>query len=309
MAVLGVAGFALEVPDMDDGLAFYTAAGLVADVSKDRATLTCPDGQTPCVTLIRKGTRMRLHHVSLRADALDEMAADISAHGGKVVDAPVGFRADGLWVSDPHGVLFHLVELAPEPEPSAGPRFAINAPGAIVRVRQSAMAPLRSYPPARPRKLGHVALFTPDVLASVDFVTEAFGMALADRAQDVVAFCCARQNSDHHVLAFAKSPGTGLHHASFQVADPDEVGRAGQALANAAGRGHWGFGRHTIGSNFFHYIQDPWGSWFEYYSDMDFIDDHALWTPTVYGMEDAMANWGPPVPADFVHNYQAEGGQ
>ena len=231
MAVLGVAGFALEVPDMDAGVAFYTAAGLVADVSKDRATLTCPGGQTPCVTLIRKGTRMRLHHVSLRADALDEMAADISAHGGKVVDAPVGFRADGLWVSDPHGVLFHLVELAPEPEPSAGPRFAINAPGAIVRVRQSAMAPLRSYPPARPRKLGHVALFTPDVLASVDFVTEAFGMALADRAQDVVAFCCARQNSDHHVLAFAKSPGTGLHHASFQVVDPDEVGRAGQALS------------------------------------------------------------------------------
>jgi len=309
MAVLGVVGFTLEVADMDAGLVFYTAAGLVADVGEDKATLICPGGKTPCVTLIGGGTRMRLHHVTLRADALDEMAVRVPAHGGTVVDAPAGFGADGLWVSDPHGVLFHLVELAPEPAPLAGPRFAINAPGEIVRVRQSAMAPSSSYPPARPRKLGHVALFTPDVLASVDFVTEAFGMALADRAQDVVAFCCARHNSDHHVLAFAKSPGTGLHHASFQVADPDEVGRAGQALANAAGRGHWGFGRHTIGSNFFHYIQDPWGSWFEYYSDMDFIDDHALWQPTVYGMEDAMANWGPPVPADFVHNYQAEGGQ
>lgn len=91
------------------------------------------------------------------------------------------------------------------------------------------------------------------------------GMALADRAQDVIAFICARKNSDHHVLAFAKSPGIGFHHASFQVADPDEVGRGGRALVNRAGRGDWGFGRHTIGSNFFHYIQDPWGSWFEYY--------------------------------------------
>ena len=264
MAVLGVAGFTLEVPDIDIGLAFYTAAGLMPNVAGDRATLTCPGAQRPCVTLISSGSKMRLHHVTLRADGLDEIAARVAAHGGKVVEAPAGSAAEGLWVSDPHGVLFYLVELAPEPAPPAGPRFAINAPGEIVRVRQSAMAPSGSYPPARPRKLGHVALFTPDVLASVDFVTEAFGMALADRAQDVVAFCCARQNSDHHVLAFAKSPGTGLHHASFQVADPDEVGRAGQALADKAGRGHWGFGRHTIGSNFFHYIQDPWGSWFEY---------------------------------------------
>ena len=73
-----------------------------------------------------------------------------------------------------------------------------------------------------------------------------------------------------------------------------------------AGRGDWGFGRHTIGSNFFHYIQDPWGSWFEYYSDMDHIDDHALWTPTNYELEDSLASWGPAVPVDFVHNYEID---
>jgi catechol 2,3-dioxygenase len=100
-------------------------------------------------------------------------------------------------------------------------------------------------------------------------------MGLADRAQDIIAFCCARKASDHHVLAFAKSPGIGFHHASFQVGDPDEVGRYGRALIEQTGKGDWGFGRHTIGSNFFHYIQDPWGSWFEYYSDIDFIDDYA----------------------------------
>jgi catechol 2,3-dioxygenase len=41
---------------------------------------------------------------------------------------------------------------------------------------------------------------------------------------------------------------------------------------------------------------------------MDYIDDHSLWTPTNYGMEDSLANWGPPVPHDFVHNYEAEKG-
>ncbi len=88
--------------------------------------------------------------------------------------------------------------------------------------------------------------------------------------------------------------------------DPDQVGRAGAALLEKTGKGDWGVGRHTIGSNFFHYIQDPWGSWFEYYSDIDHIDDYGLWTPTNYGMEDSLANWGPKVPDDFVHNYEAD---
>jgi len=131
-------------------------------------------------------------------------------------------------------------------------------------------------------------------------------MGLADHAQDVIAFACARKDSDHHVVAFAKSSGVGFHHASFQVADPDEVGRGGRTLVAKSGRGDWGFGRHTIGSNFFHYIQDPWGSWFEYYSDMDHIDDYALWTPTNYSMEDSLASWGPEVPHDFVHNYEVD---
>jgi catechol 2,3-dioxygenase len=158
----------------------------------------------------------------------------------------------------------------------------------------------------RPRRLSHVLLFTPDVMASVAFVTEALGMGLADHAQDVIAFCCARKDSDHHVVAFAKSPGVGFHHASFQVADPDEVGRGGRALADKAARGDWGCGRHTIGSNFFHYIQDPWGSWFEYYADLDFIDDYALWKSTNYDLADSLASWGPKLPDDFVHNYEAE---
>ena len=82
--------------------------------------------------------------------------------------------------------------------------------------------------------------------------------------------------------------------------------RAGRALLAKAGRGDWGFGRHTVGSNYFHYIQDPWGSWFEYFSDMDHIDDYSLWTPTNYGPEDSMANWAPELPKDFVYNYEAE---
>jgi len=306
MAVSGVIGIALQVPDLDAGTRFYTDAGLDAVAAQGRVSLTCAGSLVSSVTLSQSPGPMRLHHVVLRAGDLDAVAALVPGHGGRVVAAPAGHDADGLWVEDPHGVLFHLVDIEKPLENPVNPPFAINAPGHIVRNRRSAVLPASRTPPARPRRLGHVALFSPDVMASVEFVTQAFGMGLADHVDDIIAFCCARRDSDHHVLAFAKSPGVGLHHTSFQVADPDEVGRAGQALAEKAGKGHWGFGRHTIGSNFFQYVQDPWGSWFEYYSDMDYIDDYALWQHTNYAMEDAMASWAPPTPADFVYNYQAE---
>ena len=305
MAVLGALCAVLEVPDLQPGVSFYTDAGLVAEVEGNVARFRCEGQDRASIILLGGAERKRLHHIALRADDLGGMAERVPQQGGRVVEAPAGFENDGLWVEDPHGMLLHLVEL-PADRPLAAPEvFQINAPGRLVRTRRSAMPPRSSCGAAKPLRLGHVLVFTPDVPKSVAFVTEALGMGLADRAQDIIAFCCARKDSDHHVVAFAQSPDIGFHHASFQVSDPDEVGRAGRALVEKSGRGDWGVGRHTIGSNFFHYIQDPWGSWFEYYVDMDHIDDYAQWTPTNYGMEDSLANWGPAVPHDFVHNYEA----
>lgn len=306
MPVLGPLSFTLEVPSLDEGIAFYTDAGLEAESNGKTVGLRCPGQARDSIVLIGGAPRKRLHHVALRASKLDEIAAAVPGAGGQVGAAPDGFDADGLWVTDPNGVLYHLVERAADPELAEAPLFEINAPGRLVRKRRSAVLPSSSYPPARPLKLGHVLMFSPDVMASVKFVTEGLGMGLADHSGDIIAFTCARKDSDHHVLAFAKSPGIGFHHASFQVSDPDEVGRGGRVLVEKAGRGDWGFGRHTVGSNFFHYIQDPWGSWFEYYSDMDHIDDYALWTPTDYAPEDSLASWGPRLPDDFIRNYEVE---
>ena len=306
MPVLNALSVTLEVPDIEEGVRFYTDAGLVAHIDGDTARLNCAGQERASVMLLGGFERKRLHHLALRATGLETIASLVPAQGGRIVDPPAGFDAGGLWIEDPHAMIIHLDDCAPDAALEAGAPYAINAPGSIVRTRRSAMQPGGSYPPARPLRLGHVLLFTPDVMRSVAFMTGALGMGLADRAQDVIAFTCAQRNSDHHVVAFAKSQGTGFHHASFQVRDPDEVGRSGRALLAKSGRGDWGFGRHTIGSNFFHYIQDPWGSWFEYYADMDYIDDYSLWSPTNYSMEDSLANWGPDVPSDFVHNYEAD---
>lgn len=309
MPVLGSHSFTLEVPDIEAGIQFYSEAGSVASRDGNVAEMRCQGQDRASIVLIGGAAEKRLHHVTLRAEALGEIATKVPECGGTVVSAPSGFADEGLWVTDPHGMLIYLVECPSDPRLEAVEPFGINQPGKIDRIRRSAILPGKAYPPAKPLRLGHVLLFTPDVTASVAFMTEALGMGLADKAQDVIAFCCARKNSDHHVVAFALSPGVGFHHGSFQLADPDAVGRGGVALLAKAGPndpgGDWGFGRHTIGSNFFHYIQDPWGSWFEYYCDMDYIDDYALWQPTNYEMEDSLASWGPAVPKDFVHNYEA----
>lgn len=308
MAVLEALSFTLEVPDIDAGIKFYTDAGLTPAVDGNVAEFRCDGQSAPCLILIGGHEKKRLHHIALRADELNKIANAVESCGGSIIEPPLGFSSNGLWVRDPHGMIIHLSdEIGHSPLKVTGSPFSINAPGRVSRKRRSAIKPVSSYGPVRPLRLGHVLVFTPDVPRSVDFMTNALGMGLADQAQDIIAFTCARKDSDHHVVAFAKSPGgVGFHHGSFQVNDPDEVGRGGRALVRKAGLGDWGFGRHTIGSNFFHYIQDPWGSWFEYYSDMDHIDDYSLWKPTNYEMEDSLASWGPDVPDDFVHNYEAE---
>ncbi|QIB66915.1 VOC family protein [Kineobactrum salinum] len=309
MTVSSTYAYTLEVPDLAAGEKFYGDAGFQTRREDGRLYCRCPGQDRDCVVLIGGAPRKRLHHLTLRADpaGLDTAAAKAETLGGRQTSAPQGFDDDGLWLTDPHGMLVHLADVPPDPPliPAKSP-FAINQPGRTVRTGRSAMLAREQTELARPMRLGHVLVFSPDVDRSVQFYTQALGLGLSDRARDVIAFCCARRNSDHHILAFAKSNGVGFHHGSFQVTDPDDVGRAGAALLEKSGRGDWGFGRHTIGSNYFHYIQDPWGSWFEYYTDMDYIDDYALWTPTNYGMEDSLANWGPPVPEDFVHNYEVD---
>ncbi len=113
-------------------------------------------------------------------------------------------------------------------------------------------------------------------------------MRLSDRSQSAVAFAHCRGGSDHHVLALAQSSGIGFHHASFMVGTPDEVGVGGQRMIEKGHVRGWGFGRHAIGSNFFHYVRDPWGSYAEYYADIDYIVDSDSWEPRNWPLEDSL---------------------
>ena len=69
----------------------------------------------------------------------------------------------------------------------------------------------------------------------------------------------------------------------------------------------WGLGRHVLGSNYFHYVRDPWGSFAEYSCDIDYIPREDRWPAADHKPEDSFYLWGPDVPPEFTVNY--EGGE
>jgi catechol 2,3-dioxygenase-like lactoylglutathione lyase family enzyme len=159
---------------------------------------------------------------------------------------------------------------------------------------------------ARPRRLGHLIKFTPDVDRSVGFYCHILGMKVSDRAHDILAFLRGSAGGDHHMLAFAKSSHTGLHHLSFEVGDIDEIEIGAQTLLRAGYKDGFGLGRHVGGSNYFHYIRDPWNSLAEYFWDIDVIpEDDSAWVPLNVGPEQITAVWAQtPPPPEFVVNFE-----
>jgi catechol 2,3-dioxygenase-like lactoylglutathione lyase family enzyme len=160
----------------------------------------------------------------------------------------------------------------------------------------------------RPRRLGHVLLFTPNVARATAFYTGMLGMRVSDTVQGgLLAFLRTAGDSDHHVLAFAQSERSGFHHASFEVGSLDEIVLGAERVVEAGYRSAWGLGRHVIGSNFFHYLRDPWNGMAEYFWDIDFLPDALAWEVRDWAPADGFFLWstGGPPPDDFVVNFEA----
>ncbi len=86
----------------------------------------------------------------------------------------------------------------------------------------------------------------------------------------------------------------------------DNVGQGAMQMADKGFSRGWGLGRHVLGSNFFHYIRDPWGSYAEYSCDIDYIPAEIDWESKDHDPQDSFYIWGPTPPDDFARNYEAE---
>lgn len=302
MSVRSLLSYALAVPDLDAGRRFYTTFGLEAQERDQHLAFRCRGRDQDQVHLV-EGRRKRLDHVRFGTNAggLASIRSRMADRGISETDAPHNAFGGGLWLRDPDGNAVNLRIEEPRPARSA-PAVVVNNPGHYSRV---GIVGCPSKSPVRPHRLGHVLLFTPQLEKMMGFYTEVLGMRLSDRCGPVIAFMHLPGGGDHHVVALLSDERSGFHHASFEVGSIDEIGMGAMNVLSAGYKDGWGFGRHVIGSNFFHYVRDPWNSLAEYFCDIDQIPADGSWRAKDHQPQDALYRWGPPVPADFGVNFEA----
>jgi len=299
--------FALAVPDVAVGRSFYTDFGLDAYEDGDRVIMRCAGRDQDQIVLLGGAEQKRLHHVCFgtRDDELAGMAERLEARGIALVEPPYEGAREGVWFRDTDDLLV-CVCVAEDAPARDEPDLQLNMRGQHERLNERGCPEEPEI--ARPRRLGHVMLFTTDLKAKVDLYTNTLGMRLSDTmGGDAVAFMRNGNGGDHHVIALAQADSAGMHHASFEFGTVDDIGTA---AANMITKGHkhcWGFGRHVVGSNYFHYFRDPWGGIVEHFADIDVIDEEQDWQAKDWPLEGNFARWvsDGPVPDDFLVNSEA----
>ena len=299
-AVHSVDDFVFSVPDLAVAERFYTDFGLDVRRSAGRLALHTVGHPHAWGHVLQAPGVKRLQSLSFGLYPEDEagFAQDIAARGLQAVPHPAS-DGSGLWLQGPDGLRIQL-RVAPKVAPSvrALPRQAVTPPGA-------GAAPARSRAGlVRPRRLSHLLMFASDVPASIAFYRDVLGLRLSDHSGDGIAFLHGAHGSDHHLIALAKSHAGGLHHSSWDVGSVHEVGLGAEHMKACGHDKGWGVGRHVLGSNYFYYVRDPWGSHAEYSFDIDFIPADLDWPAADHPPEDSFYVWGPNPPADFVTNFE-----
>jgi catechol 2,3-dioxygenase len=295
--------FVLQVPDLKVAEDFYTSFGL--DVREENNALKLRTfGNDQVWGSVVEGRFKKTHHLSFGAfaDDIPRFKEHIERLGIKLIDPPPSFQSNSLWFRGFDDV---LTEIKAAPKSSPNNKIMATHNSAPAASRGAGLGHL-TVQPVRPLRLAHCLAFTSDVLGAVRFYEQVLGLKLSDHSGGIVAFMHGVHGSDHHLIAFAASKAPGFHHCSWDVGAIEEIGRGAFNMAQKGFTKGWGLGRHTIGSNYFHYVQDPWGSFAEYSCDIDYIPAGCAWETRDFGEEDALALWGPAPPDDFVHNYEAQ---
>ncbi len=297
--VLGVHSldhFSLTVPDLAVAQDFYRNFGLDTRAEDGKLALYT-FGHQHRWGVIAESHRKQLQHLSFGVyeEDLPGFRMLLDRKGIERLAPPDGRDGNGIWLRD-----FVELAVAAKTSPNAKTEFtAISSPPGV------AGAVLRGQVPViRPKRLSHVAIFVRDVERTIEFYTAVLGLRLSDKSGGGVAFMHGPHGSDHHMLAIVKSDGPGFHHCSWDVPSVNEVGLGAMQMAESGSVAGWGMGRHVLGSNYFHYVRDPWGSYAEYSADIDYIPVKTDWHAGDHEPADSMFLWGPAPPPDFITNFE-----
>ena len=294
--------FSITVPKMSVAEAFYAAFGLELK-SKGNQLGLAAFGDPHYWGVLTEGPAKKLKYVSFGAyeEDLEPLRRRVEGQGIRLLDPPPGFDSNGFWFCDPDNI---LIEVKPAQKTSPNEKMSFDMRSVPAGVRG---APYRRLAePVRPRRMAHILLFSTDVRRAIEFYGRTLGLRLSDRSGDGIAFLHGIHGSDHHMIALAKSTAPGFHHVSWDLPNVNLVGLGAMQMADKGFSAGWGLGRHVLGSNYFHYVRDPWGSYCEYSSDIDYIPVNCDWDAGDHPPEDSLYIWGADVPRDFVVNYEAD---
>jgi catechol 2,3-dioxygenase-like lactoylglutathione lyase family enzyme len=209
--------------------------------------------------------------------AMDALHAQVLAHGHQPLGTPSEFDD---WVG---GYGFEM----------------LDPDNRRLRFRCDARRNAEAEDWAKPRKVSHVVLNTPDMEGLQAFYTDVLGFRVSDYSADQMVFL--RCSSDHHSIALVRGQYRSVNHVAFEMPSLDEFMRG---IGRMKQKGHvptWGPGRHGPGNNPFAYFVSPSGFVIEFTSELQQIDEETheakVWSRTD---PDAMDRWmtaGPPTTA------------
>jgi len=295
--------FAFTVPDLSEAERFYRTFGLTTRrVGELLELFTEHHPHRWGIVQETRGCKKQLQFLSFGCfeDDFVALAAHLLERQFERCEPHSMGTSDGLWLKHPDGFPIQIVaarKSSPDDksEPSSVQPVPLGAGAAPSRSKSARVVP---------RRLSHVLTFSQDVERGIRFYEDALGLRVSDQSGDSIVFMHGVHGSDHHLIAMAKSNRPGLHHLSWDVGSIDEVGLGMEQMLNGGYTQGWGVGRHVLGSNYFYYVRDPWGSYCEYSFDIDYVPSGFHWPATDHPMEDSFYVWGPRVPADFVTNFE-----
>lgn len=142
---------------------------------------------------------------------------------------------------------------------------------------------------AKPQKISHIVLHSPDHKAMVRFFIDVLGFKLSDWLGDFMAFL--RCNEWHHRVAILPGPPC-LNHVAYDMLSVDCMMRGIDRLKKRDVDIKWGPGRHTAGNNTFSYFVTPNGFAVEYTSELESVDFEAHEAQVHAPGPSTMDQWG-----------------
>jgi catechol 2,3-dioxygenase len=256
--VIATMGYtALRVKDFDTALSNATEIMGMRESSRTGDSITLTHGEQQRSSMLVPADADGVDHIALHAngpEGLAEIRTRLREEGILVLrDGPQSDEfTDGLRFVGPDGYEFEVYTGMRTGEPAFTPTGV------------------------RPRRFGHVNIFTPKPDAMVAFLERILDFRVSDYLGEGAFLRC---NSDHHGIAVAPADSARLHHSAWEVESIADLGRLGDVLNERGQNLIWGPVRHGIGRNIAAYFVEPSGHVVEYYTDMQRIENEEVFVP------------------------------